>query len=306
MTEERHRGGEGYPRGKDWDVASADTHVDSPVDFAAVQSDDALINAIAGDGSVQAATSVDYELASLLAGWRGELLSTPTPISPTLDEVCVALDGGFIDDELVAKPVRRALRIGFTQVLAGAAAVVAVAIGGLTIFTYDAQPGDALFGVKQAIFGDQARSDQILVAARTDLAEAERRIAAGDKQSAQALLAEIAGRVNGVTKTSDREALQEWLNRLDEQISTEVTEPSVESSVEPEVPLVPSESTTSSRQISTAPSTTADSSTVVTPPSVTSTTPPSPSETTTLPSGTTTLTSSSARTSATSSLTLKP
>src|SRR6476646_4974503 len=62
------------------------------VDIAAVRHDDALIDAIAGEGPVATDNPDEYQLAMLLASWRAELTSTPLPAGPDLDTVVAAVN----------------------------------------------------------------------------------------------------------------------------------------------------------------------------------------------------------------------
>ncbi|MGY2062668.1 anti-sigma-D factor RsdA, partial [Nocardia gipuzkoensis] len=61
-----------------------------PVDIAAVRRDDALIDAIAGDGPVATDSAEEYQLATLLANWRAEIVEVPMPAGPELDTIVAA------------------------------------------------------------------------------------------------------------------------------------------------------------------------------------------------------------------------
>src|SRR3977135_4132847 len=63
-----------------------------PVDIAAVRRDDALIDAIASNGPVRTDSAEEYQLATLLADWRAELISPPLPGEPNLDEIVAAVN----------------------------------------------------------------------------------------------------------------------------------------------------------------------------------------------------------------------
>ena len=61
------------------------------VDISAVRRDDALIDAISGDRPIEAESTEVRTLATLLAGWRAEILSGPEPVVPDLDQVVAAV-----------------------------------------------------------------------------------------------------------------------------------------------------------------------------------------------------------------------
>ncbi|AQA23403.1 hypothetical protein BTZ20_1628 [Rhodococcus sp. MTM3W5.2] len=61
------------------DEESADA---TAVDFAAIARDDALIDAIAGDGPIATNSPEEFELATLLTAWRAEILAPPCRPSP--------------------------------------------------------------------------------------------------------------------------------------------------------------------------------------------------------------------------------
>ncbi|RDB47408.1 anti-sigma-D factor RsdA, partial [Tsukamurella tyrosinosolvens] len=64
----------------------------APVDVAAVRRDDDLIEALAAGGAVTTADQSEFALASLLADWRDEIVTTPVPAGPTVDELLAATE----------------------------------------------------------------------------------------------------------------------------------------------------------------------------------------------------------------------
>ncbi|MFI9506442.1 anti-sigma-D factor RsdA [Nocardia sp. NPDC052566] len=149
--------------------ASGDT---GPVDIAAVRRDDALIDAIASDGPVQTDSVEEYQLATLLASWRAELITPPMRNEPDLDAIVAA-----VNQEIGARQVRVNAQTGgrlrLLRPIAGTAAALALVIGGMTAFSYNAEPGDPLWRVKEVVFSEQAqttvvqRTDDDLTAAET-------------------------------------------------------------------------------------------------------------------------------------------
>ena len=129
----------------------------TPVDLAAVRRDDALIESISNGGPVATDSTEQYELALILSQWRDDVVATPMPEGPLLDDVIAAITAtpsGFSDRQRS----RSRSRLRVVRPIAAAAAVAAVVFGGATAMAYDAQPGDALWGVKQVVFADEANS----------------------------------------------------------------------------------------------------------------------------------------------------
>ncbi|MGV7636706.1 anti-sigma-D factor RsdA, partial [Mycobacterium kansasii] len=51
-----------------------------------------LIEALAAGGAVTTADQSEFALASLLADWRDEIVTTPVPAGPTVDELLAATE----------------------------------------------------------------------------------------------------------------------------------------------------------------------------------------------------------------------
>ncbi|MEU0504869.1 anti-sigma-D factor RsdA [Nocardia sp. NPDC005998] len=149
-------------------AGSGDT---GPVDIAAVRRDDALIDAIASNGPVQTDSAEEYQLATLLADWRAELISPPLPSEPSLDEIVAT-----VNQEIGARQVRigaqSGTRLRLVRPILGTAAALALVIGGLSAFSYGAAPGDPLWRVKEVVFSEQAQST-VVQRADNDLANAK-------------------------------------------------------------------------------------------------------------------------------------
>ncbi|MFD4366163.1 anti-sigma-D factor RsdA [Rhodococcus sp. NPDC058521] len=180
---------------------------DTPVDVAAVRRDDAFIEALAGDGHVATETPEQYELALLLADWRSGIVSTPMPKGPQLDEVVAAI-------EKSNRTATTRSRMRLLRPIAGAAAAVAVVMGGATIFSYNAQPGDPLWNVKQVVFTQQADSTVAQIETTSQLEEAERLISSGDTDQARAMLETASARSGDVRDAGARGELEQWHARL--------------------------------------------------------------------------------------------
>ncbi|MGW6377158.1 anti-sigma-D factor RsdA [Rhodococcus sp. NPDC055112] len=190
----------------DTDDTSADA---TAVDFAAIARDDALIDAIAGDGPIATNSPEEFELATLLTAWRAEILAPAMPAEPDLDQVAAAVDRELAT---IGSPRRSGLRL--LRPIAGAAAAVAVVMAGLTVFSYNAVPGDPLWKVKEVVFTERANSTVAGIDTTTNLEEAERLLRAGDPQAALVVLESARKRVDDVNEAAKRDELTAWRDRL--------------------------------------------------------------------------------------------
>lgn len=187
----------------------------TPVDIAAVRRDDALIDAISGDGPVETRSPEEYELATLLAGWRAEILAEPLPAGPDLDEVVAAVNRELgAREALASRHTRSKSQLRLLRPIAGAAALIAVAIGGAAAVSYSAEPGDPLWGVKSVVFSEQAESTVARIDTASTLEQAEKMISEGNTAGAQELLESAEARSSDITDSGQRNELGDWLQRL--------------------------------------------------------------------------------------------
>lgn len=192
---------------------------DATVDISAVRRDDALIDAISGNGPVETESTEEYELATLLAGWRAEILSDPVPAEPDLDQVVAAVHRELgARDALASRRARSKSQLRVIRPIAGAAALVVIALGGATAVSYSAEPGDPLWSVKQVVFSEQAQSTEARIDTTSTLERAEQLIADGKADEAEQLLQSAEARSTRVTDQGDRDALGDWLQRLSAEI----------------------------------------------------------------------------------------
>ncbi|MFF0491240.1 anti-sigma-D factor RsdA [Nocardia sp. NPDC003482] len=212
--------------------ASGDT---GPVDIAAVRRDDALIDAIAGDGPVATDSAEEFQLASLLANWRAELVEAPMPAGPSLDTIVAA-----VNQEIGARQARvngnRRGHLRLVRPIMGAAAALALIVGGMTAFSYNAQPGDPLWRVKEVVFSEQA---QTTISQRADdsLGEAKAALAAGDPAKAKEALESAQSNATQVSDPARKSQLEKQLADLIAQLP-----PDLQKAI-PVVPRGTSEST---------------------------------------------------------------
>ncbi|WP_433606426.1 anti-sigma-D factor RsdA [Prescottella agglutinans] len=281
----------------------------NPVDVSAVRRDDALIDAIAGGGPVATDSPEEYQVAALLSNWRTEILAQPMPAEPDLDEIVERVHRELEAQGSLSTRTRSGRgQLRLLRPIAAAAAVVAIAMGGMTIFSYNAEPGDPLWGVKQVVFTERAASTVAKIDTTSNLEEAERLIASGDAAGAKAKLDSAAARASDVNEASTRDQLNGWRDRLLVELQKATTpppppppEPSPASTVaehsssvtdaESVSPLLTGPGTTSNPEL---PMTNPGTSAPVTSAPVTSTTQPPSSSASATPSPTTTTTSAPA------------
>ncbi|WP_019202427.1 anti-sigma-D factor RsdA [Tsukamurella sp. 1534] len=203
----------------------------APVDVAAVRRDDDLIEALAAGGAVSTADDTEFALASLLADWRDEIVTTPVPAGPSLDEAAAAAEsgrrqgGGRGGDRgpstdgvtpLADAPGRKRAR-RFT-VIAGSAAAALAILGGGTVVVNSATPGDgALWSVKEVVFSDAASQTLATSQAKEQLAIADREISASNPSAAETALVSARQEAAKVKNARDRAKLQERIRALEAQ-----------------------------------------------------------------------------------------
>ncbi len=173
---------------------------DRPVDMIAVRRDDELLDAVASGGTVATETQAEYEIASLLADWRDEIVTMPVPQHPTLEQVLATAQR--------RPPVRR------FQVIAGAAAAfVAVVVGG-TVFVQRSSPGDPLWSVKEVMFAQQASQTLVTSEAKVQLGQASAALDSGNQAGVATALAKVRAKVDTVRDPKVKADLEQQVRKL--------------------------------------------------------------------------------------------
>lgn len=231
---------------------------------------DQFLDALAGQQPVYATDRGEADLAQLLAGWRDDVRETPMNDVLSLQDAAAALDR-------VASPGRRR-RVSLAVV--GSAAAAVLCLGGFGAVIAGSGPGDALYGLRTVLFGEQAqtRDDAVALAAQTEMQQVQKLIEQGDWQGAQAKLQAVTTTVATVGDDQRKaELVSQW-----QELTVKVEAQDPAATVPPGAPLP------------TFPVVSVDPNAVL---------PTSPSETTsvTSPADTTSVTSPSLTTSVTSS-----
>ncbi|MGV0872880.1 anti-sigma-D factor RsdA [Mycolicibacterium sp. XJ879] len=244
---------------------------------------DRFLDALAFEEPVYATDPGEAELAQLLAGWRDEVRDAPLTAPVTPRDAVLALDRAT-----VSRRRNRSLAV------VGSAAAAVLCLGGFGAVVAGAGPGDALYGLRTMLFGEQqtTRDDPVMLASQ-QFAEVQQLIDEGQWEAAQDKLQTLTTTVATVDDVDRKQEFvsdwQELTVKVQAQDPAATIPPDVPPPVFPEVPIAVLDTTTT---ISVSPSpsdTTAPSpSDVTTLPSPTDTTLPSPTDVTTLPSPTAT------------------
>jgi hypothetical protein len=186
---------------------SADTSaLDFPVDLAAVQADDALLNLLSS-GAGPAPGSTDAELARVLIAWRREVEAESFGDLVDPDTVTTVLAAA-------RKPAPR--RHPVLGPFAAAAAVLVIAFSGVGLVAKSAQPGDQLWSLTKVLYTDYARSVEAAEHVKAELVEADTAIRKGDTSQAKESLERIQQQLPEVNEDQNRTELAGQYRQLEE------------------------------------------------------------------------------------------
>lgn len=196
-----------------------------PVDLAAVQADDALLDLI---GQAEYPSSdADDELTRVLAAWRREVRAAP--FGELVDtNTAVALI------HAAGRPARR--RNPVFGSIAAAAAVLVIGFSAVGLVAKSAQPGDRLWGVTQVLYSDYARSVETAAAVRTELNEAKTALKEGKPERARASLQRVQKQLPVIGEAEGRTDLTARHRQLEQMLNGS---PDVGSANLPRLPMFP-------------------------------------------------------------------
>ncbi len=195
---------------------------------------DQFLDALASGGPVYAADQGEAELADLLAGWRDDIRETPTSVRVTPQQAAQALERAGSSSR------RRRLSLA----VVGSTAAAVLCLGGFGAVIAGAGPGDALYGLRTVLFGEQAspRDDAVILAAQTEMQEVQQLIDQGDWQAAQAKLEAVTTTVATVGDVERKEELvsqwQELTVKVEAQDAAATVPPGAPLPSFPELPAV--------------------------------------------------------------------
>lgn len=256
---------------------------ETPVDLAAVQADDALLDMI-GRGEAMPSGGADADLTRVLLAWRRDV--TAEPVKNLVDtEQAVAVISA------ARRPAPR--RHPMIGLFAAAAAMLVIAFSGLSLAAKSAEPGDRLFGLTKVLYAEHARSVEAAKTVETKLGEAKQAIQQGDAVKAKESLEEAEQQLAVIAETEDQTRLAAEHNKLEEQLQAETgnpaeasksQEPTSQPSISEEAAVPPptdsaTATTAPEEPTSQTPTPTVDPTTTDPPPSPTSTQGQPPQET---------------------------
>ncbi|HXV93354.1 MAG TPA: anti-sigma-D factor RsdA [Pseudonocardia sp.] len=174
-------------------------------------SDEELLNALSTGMSVSAPGVGGYDaedrVAAMLAAWKAEVDSEPIPELVDLETAVATVTAASR-----RRPSRRARHL---VPLAGAAAFLVLAVGGVSVGAQAAEPGDVLFPITKVLYQEQAKSAEAVVVVQEASARARELLAVGDVAGAANALAVGQQAVAVIRDEDGRDALARELEFLD-------------------------------------------------------------------------------------------
>lgn len=180
-------------------------------DLAALQADDALLDVLGGANPDLASELGDSELNALLLSWRQQTDSEPIAELVDVETATATIMAA------TAAPARRRRRM--LVPMASAAAVLAIAFGGVSLAAKGAHPGDTLWGLTQVLYADHARSVVAAADIRDDFGVARDALAAGHFSDARSALVRAKQTIPTVQRADGRGDLQATRQSLLEQVN---------------------------------------------------------------------------------------
>jgi len=212
-----------------------------PVDLAAVQADDALLDMLGGAGRTPGDIDIDVdgELTSVLVAWRRE-------VHVDSNRLLVDTDTALAVISAARRPARR--RGPLFGPIAAAAAVLVIAFSAVGLVAKSAQPNDQLWGVTQVLYPEYARSVEAAAFVRTELNKADAALREGHPEQAKASLQRIQQQLPVIAEAEGRTDLTARHHELEREL---VAEPPAQGSPSespdassPEQPAAPDTSST--------------------------------------------------------------
>lgn len=180
---------------------------DGPVDLAAVQADEALLNMLGGGQPVPGDT--DAELTRVLVAWRRDVDSEPF--------------GELVDPDSAVTAIgtaRRSARRKHPMLgpAAAAAAVLVIAFSAVGLVAKSAQPGDQLWGVTKVLYSDYAHSVEAAQMVNTELRAADTALKEGKPLEAKQSLERAQKQLSAISEEEGRTELVTRHHDLEEKL----------------------------------------------------------------------------------------
>jgi len=166
---------------------------------------DRFFEALAAKQPAYPTDHAEAELAFLFSTLRDDVRDAPITSPVSLGAAVDALDGGLAKD----RGSRRSLAV------VGSVAAAMLCIGGFGTAVYGAGPGDSLYGMRTALFGqhEETRDDQVSLAS-AQLQQVQQLIDDGQWEEAQSKLVAVSSTVQDVGPVEQKQQLVEQWNAL--------------------------------------------------------------------------------------------
>lgn len=249
----------------------------------AIARSDQLLDALAGQYRARPSDAGEAEMLALLEGWRDGVRRPPSNGLITEREAAEAIHRGLVQQQPAHLGARRHLAA------VGSMAAAVLCIGGFGAVVAGSAPGDPLYGMRTALFGEpqSVRDDRVSLAAQTEMAEVQRLIEQGDWDQAQQKLETITTAVADVEDTSRQQVLQDQWNQLNVKVESRDPAATVPPTVPPGPETLPPSLTVPGSETSPSETSGETSPSESTPPATSTETTPSSGVGSTEPSATT-------------------
>lgn len=147
---------------------------ETPVDLAAVQADDALLDMLGGNEAGR--STADAELPRVLVAWRRDVDAESIGELVDTDTAAAAISAA-------RKPAARKHPV--LGPVAAAAAVLVIAFSGVGLVAKSAQPDDQLWSLTKVLYADYTRSVEAMREASVALRDARAALDRGDLATAR-------------------------------------------------------------------------------------------------------------------------
>jgi hypothetical protein len=183
----------------------------------AIARSDQLLDALAGQRRIPPSDQSEAELLALLEGWRDGVRQPSSAHVISEREAADAVRQGLAQRPTAHKGTRRHLAV------VGSVAAAVACVGGFGAIVAGAGPGDSMYGMRTALFGEpqSVRDDRVALAAQTEMAEVQRLIEQGDWDQAQVKLETITTAVADVEDTSVQQELQQQWDLLNVRVESQ-------------------------------------------------------------------------------------
>jgi Anti-sigma-D factor RsdA to sigma factor binding region len=165
---------------------------------------DRFFDALASNDTAYSTDNAEAELAFLFADWRDDVRDAPPTVQLTTRDAVAALESG-----------RSSRRSRSSLALVGSVAAAVLCVGGFGAAVYGAESGDALYGMRTTMFGQESsRDDQVVLSAQTEMMQVQRLIDQGQWQQAQDKLVALSTTVQTVDQPEQKQQLTQQFNAL--------------------------------------------------------------------------------------------